>query len=56
MYLPALKRAAKSLTLPGDRHLRATGVRCFGACAQGGSRPDAAATLMQAISTQARVV
>lgn len=54
--LPALKSAAETLTLPGADTPASQGRTVLGACAQGDISPDEAATLMQAISAQARVV
>jgi dihydrodipicolinate synthase/N-acetylneuraminate lyase len=54
--LPALKTAAETLTRPGADTPASQGRTVLGACAQGDISPDEAATLMQAISAQARVV
>lgn len=54
--LPALKSAAETLTLPGADSPASQGRTVLGACAQGDISPGEAATLMQAISAQARVV
>ena len=54
--LPALKTAAEPLTLPGADSPASQGRTVLGACAQGDISPDEAATLLQAISAQARVV
>jgi hypothetical protein len=54
--LPALKSAGETLTLPGADTPASQGRTVLGACAQGDITPDEAATLMQAISAQARVV
>jgi hypothetical protein len=54
--LPVLKSAAETLTLPGADTPASQGRTVLGACAQGDITPDEAATLMQAISAQARVV
>lgn len=54
--LPPLKSAAETLTLPGADTPASQGRTVLGACAQGDISPDEAATLMQAISAQARVL
>jgi len=54
--LPPLKSAAEPLTLPGAGTPASQGRTVLGACAQGHISPDEAATLMQAISAQARVL
>jgi len=54
--LPPLKSAAETLTLPVADTPASQGRTVLGACAQGHITPDEAATLMQAISAQARVV
>jgi hypothetical protein len=54
--LPALKTAAEPLTLPGADTPASQGRTVLGACAQGDISPDEAASFMQAISAQSRVV
>lgn len=54
--LPPLKSAAETLILPVADTPASQGRTVLGACAQGHITPDEAATLMQAISAQARVV
>ena len=54
--LPALKTAAEPLTLPGADTPASQGRTVLGACAQGDITPDEAATLMQALAAQGRLV
>ncbi len=54
--LPPLKSAAEPLTLPGADTPASQGRTVLRACTQGHISPDEAATLMQAISAQARVL
>ena len=54
--LPALKSAAETLTLPGADTPASQGRTVLGACAQGDITPDEAATLMQALAAQGRLV
>jgi uncharacterized protein DUF5681 len=54
--LPALKTAAEPLTLPGADTPASQGRTVLGACAQGDISPDEAATLMQALAAQGRLV
>ncbi|MGH8575581.1 MAG: DUF5681 domain-containing protein [Gammaproteobacteria bacterium] len=54
--LPPLKSVAETVTLPVADTPASQGRTVLGACAQGHITPDEAATLMQAISAQARVV
>jgi len=54
--LPTLKSAAEPLTLPVPETLWGQGRAVLGACTEGKITPDEAATLMQALSGQARLV
>ena len=54
--LPALKSAAETLTLSGADTPANQGRMVLGACAKGDISPDEAATLMQALSAQVRIV
>ena len=54
--LPALKSTAETLTLPGADTPASQGRTVLGACAQGDITPDEAATLMQALAAQGRLV
>lgn len=54
--LPQLKSAGEPLTLPVPETLWGQGRAVLGACTEGKITPDEAATLMQALSGQARLV